>query len=718
MAPRHTRVVRPDDAYWAELDNDNVLQPLDGLGLSDADIKGPNRYAVQRGKMVPQHQCVDVVLLPSQNEFGSIRSKIAPPRRSSRRLKHRGRRGSASACRPASSVYSHSDGELSSPTPEYTLAASNKLGGLAALQISPPSSPDINGAAQRLDAGEVSPIDDDFDHVQRPALASRSHLDLRNIPPQQRKLSTPNPTRDRIRHQDAVPTSRRHAVLPPAEIAWSQQTQTRQAVDYPENDPLSRDAFGGQQLYGFQTTISSAANDRSKSSSSPSFSQRMRLIGKTKPAAIDRRPPWDGASGRSVMVQTMWDDLTVAPLKIPSRVNQRLAGHSEKSGVSPPGASPGAEPSNISTGGSAMRRLLQGGSKNKTRESRAQAVAQPSAVRQRPLPESAYPSPPNMEGGILAQEAGPSYGAPFHDLQTQALGSHPPDLFRPSLNVIKRKPHPASSNASPAPNNTYSEIAISGGTAESPEAAGGGGLFVPTAQCLPDYRSEYASSGPLASRFSITTYATSDPGSPRLSSEEIVPPLPVLPPVLSVMDRSRPVTGGRGRSSSSQHPIYVGLSSPFMSTVEQQEQHATGDGRNQKPQNRSVSDTRFADHDRQSSSLSISKPLPLAPNQGKSGDLVSQLDAQISALFHRRVNIEKSIKQMTELMPRDNLLASEHVLRKREEEKQKVDKLRQELGEIQSEEHELGLKLYRARKRQEREADYESTPLWVSRVAG
>lgn len=115
----------------------------------------------------------------------------------------------------------------------------------------------------------------------------------------------------------------------------------------------------------------------------------------------------------------------------------------------------------------------------------------------------------------------------------------------------------------------------------------------------------------------------------------------------------------------------------------------------------------------------MSKPLPPAPPEiSLADDPVSQLNARINGLAHRRANIEKSIKQMTELMPQDNLLASDQVLRKREEEKQKVDGLREELAEIQRDEYDLGLKLFRAYKRQNKEAEYEPTTLWVRRVAG
>lgn len=97
-------------------------------------------------------------------------------------------------------------------------------------------------------------------------------------------------------------------------------------------------------------------------------------------------------------------------------------------------------------------------------------------------------------------------------------------------------------------------------------------------------------------------------------------------------------------------------------------------------------------------------------------DRVVWLNAKIAGLTHRRNNITKSIKQMTELMPADKLIQSEEVLRKREDEKKKVENLKAELAEIQQQEYDLGLKLHRAYKRQERDANYESGTLWVRRV--
>lgn len=82
------------------------------------------------------------------------------------------------------------------------------------------------------------------------------------------------------------------------------------------------------------------------------------------------------------------------------------------------------------------------------------------------------------------------------------------------------------------------------------------------------------------------------------------------------------------------------------------------------------------------------------------------------------MNIEKSIKQMTELMPVDRMMVTEEVRRKRELEKKQIEGLRQEEADIRREEHEVGLKLHRAWKRKDKQAGYEETGLWVRRVTG
>ncbi|KAF7550261.1 hypothetical protein G7046_g8075 [Stylonectria norvegica] len=169
-------------------------------------------------------------------------------------------------------------------------------------------------------------------------------------------------------------------------------------------------------------------------------------------------------------------------------------------------------------------------------------------------------------------------------------------------------------------------------------------------------------------------------------------PTPQLP---SVMNRRRPLPGGDGFRSTSNDTIRISMASAYV------EGQTTGKSGNERP----------------ISIMSTDKALPPAPPELLSAnDRVANLNARLENLAHRRMNINRSIKQMTELMPTDNLLANAQVVRKRELEKVKVEGLRDELSEIQREEYDLGLKLHRAYKRLDRDADYEPTTLWVRRV--
>lgn len=270
------------------------------------------------------------------------------------------------------------------------------------------------------------------------------------------------------------------------------------------------------------------------------------------------------------------------------------------------------------------------------------------------------------------------------------------------------------------------------------------------------------------SRFSVTTYATSaHTSTPRESLEQFdrnyyneadAPPLPTPPkdyPMTSyldneaartkqpkgasVMDRSRPKTrNGTGNwDDENEAPVKISLSQPWMSTAgansaginaqnspPRVRKEAPKGPREQAPKdNRSLLGLRndSTNTSRPASILSVDKALPAAPPElsaETTKDRVAMLNAQLQSLGNRRININKSIKQMTELMPQDNLLATPEVMRKREMEKRKVDDLQQELADVQREEHELGMKLHRAYKRLDRQADYEPTTLWVRRATG
>ena len=120
-----------------------------------------------------------------------------------------------------------------------------------------------------------------------------------------------------------------------------------------------------------------------------------------------------------------------------------------------------------------------------------------------------------------------------------------------------------------------------------------------------------------------------------------------------------------------------------------------------------------------STATNTNKDLPLAPPETSANtarDRVALFNAQLSSLGNRRINLNRSVKQMTELMPTDTIMATAEVLHRREVEKRKVEVLKEELADVQRQEYDLGLKLHRAYKRLDRDADWEGTALWVRRV--
>lgn len=203
-----------------------------------------------------------------------------------------------------------------------------------------------------------------------------------------------------------------------------------------------------------------------------------------------------------------------------------------------------------------------------------------------------------------------------------------------------------------------------------------------------------------ASRFSQTTYAPSEAQTtPRPSTSDTWerPAMPSPPRRMeadntSVLNRKRPQIGpGESMKPSISRkainpgaPLYISMSSSVAS--------------------------------RRSSSTSMLKGLPITPAEAQSHDLVTSLQAQLDALQLRKRNIERGIRQMTELMPKDHIVLTEEVRRKREGEKVKVEGLRREEADVRREEHDVGLRLHRAWKRRDKDAVYEPTALWVRRV--
>jgi hypothetical protein len=113
---------------------------------------------------------------------------------------------------------------------------------------------------------------------------------------------------------------------------------------------------------------------------------------------------------------------------------------------------------------------------------------------------------------------------------------------------------------------------------------------------------------------------------------------------------------------------------------------------------------------------STRKQLPKSPPEKESLTLICSLRAQIDDLTRQRVNMEKSIHAMTELIPPSTLHGLER--HRQSEEKRKVDVLKERVADVRKQEHELGLRLHRAWKREAEASTYEPTSLWVRRVTG
>ncbi|OJD40447.1 uncharacterized protein BKCO1_1000591 [Diplodia corticola] len=115
------------------------------------------------------------------------------------------------------------------------------------------------------------------------------------------------------------------------------------------------------------------------------------------------------------------------------------------------------------------------------------------------------------------------------------------------------------------------------------------------------------------------------------------------------------------------------------------------------------------------------KTLPLPPQLADSdsianADPLSKYTAQLDDLALRRANINRVVKDLTTLPDLNNPLSVDIATRRANE--RKVKAMQDELAEIAAQEHEIGMKLHRARKKAEREEGYDggTTALWVRRV--
>ncbi|OIW31697.1 hypothetical protein CONLIGDRAFT_678161 [Coniochaeta ligniaria NRRL 30616] len=598
--------------------------------------------------------------------------------------------------------------------------------------ISPPSSPEpayARRAGQQIQGGQrdrdVSPIDDDRrGTAQQPRSSSRNGGDA-----QQSRTNIPMMRRARRKQSDAAlreaQARERQASNPSSaaqqrgEVRWDAMTgePTASAAGRP---PQVRPAEYAQ---GLGISTGSSPPQRSPSAMMTAFGAKVRRMrhsskGDKKPEMIENdtdpaanafassRPGWRGASGRTAIVEPVRDNLQVAPLRIapkdPKRVASPTSATSPTSnqamgrsvrGQTPPVSPPGTETAAGSRSRETIRKIVPSSQVATPAESKHQSGG------------PSYPSPP-LSGSFDRSDA-PSVAA--KQLQSSITGENNlrvPNAGsqQPNESTMHRKPHPAHAHQE-----SVSSVYSQASHAPAPPAHSAN-------------RNTLAPGDPWvqpASRFSITTYATSAANTPRESLDDFVhnrPPVPDTP--LQYRDSPQP----QQDSITDRRDHY--MSSPFQtppSAAAQQRQAAAPAGFTHPALTAMRVAARTTADRPDSIASSINKSLPPAPPEtsaGETRDRVAMINAQLQGLGNRRINILRSIKQMTELMPTDSMLDSADVVHKRELEKRKVEALKQELAEVRREEYELGLKLHRAYKRMDRDDNFEPTTLWVRRVTG
>ncbi|KAL8716257.1 MAG: hypothetical protein Q9220_000162 [cf. Caloplaca sp. 1 TL-2023] len=174
------------------------------------------------------------------------------------------------------------------------------------------------------------------------------------------------------------------------------------------------------------------------------------------------------------------------------------------------------------------------------------------------------------------------------------------------------------------------------------------------------------------SRFSATTYATTAYDSPPATPETYYES-PTPTPPSSILNRKRPV------------PV-------------------AGIPNKRKPTPSEAESARDRRH---------SKVLPKSPPEMEAQDRVASLQATLDNLRRRRINIQAVMHELTNVVQPSSIT---YDMAARKEVKRTVEGLNEDLSEVMKEEHETGLKLHRAWKRQDKSSAYEPTTLWVRRV--
>ncbi|GKT48178.1 uncharacterized protein ColSpa_08359 [Colletotrichum spaethianum] len=711
--------------------------------------------AASSSRMLLAHGDVSRDLDSLQEAFANIpRSRsnldrLAPPRN---------HRDTSDFWRPPSSIYSVNDNFVSPLSPDFADVAASGNYASAAAEVSPPSSPEpeAHRDGTLMQHRSVSPMTDS-PHMSQQLDAGAEHgrPGQQPTPEPQQKTNIPMMRRERRKNQEAAAhtlreTKSQQRLRIQRETRWDDMT----------GEPTSQDTgragqvrpqeyaqeFGANQPFGKSPAAMRAMQNAPQAHQT--FGDRLRRLrpsggnqkqqppaeSATAVEAIDERPPWRGASGRTPIVNPVRDTKPAEPLNIPPQGTRRaavgprlpIAGvGSPLSPVSPSRSetSPRSRTPTVRTIISAPRQLTA-----------SPSVSSPSATRTPPPAQSSYPSPPNSGAGVQS----PVHATPEATTDANVATRQPAPLhglpFAPNANLgrdkaIRRKPPPVNSQPLHAPKPSYSSSVYSDLTIQAPDSHEISPPRAPAVAQREAAARDNDTAGQPPSRFSVTTYAASTQDTPRESADTDRPPVPSLPTppqqADGVMNRKRPpVLNSPSPSINPDEPFVISLSSPYMSGAFAEDTSPPPartqlPSQQQQPLPRTSSASLFSNSSRPDSVWSTSKALPPPPTEiSMVNDRVGYLNARLESLGNRRININQAIKQMTELMPTDSILASEAVLRKREAEKRKVESLKVELAEVQREEYEIGLKLHRAYKRMDRNAEYEPTTLWVRRVTG
>lgn len=108
------------------------------------------------------------------------------------------------------------------------------------------------------------------------------------------------------------------------------------------------------------------------------------------------------------------------------------------------------------------------------------------------------------------------------------------------------------------------------------------------------------------------------------------------------------------------------------------------------------------------------KLLPKSPPEAQAVTRSASLEAKLETLRRRRHNLKTVIHELTNVVQPSSIA---YDMASRQEIKKTVNGLNEELLEVIKDEHETGLQLHRAWKREDETSTFESSSLWVRRLA-